>query len=244
MARERSHQEEWKTANQLPASEAQEIGIQGSTGPVAYGQPGKFVLPDPTALEDQSTTWSNQPTQPQRRIQASREWPARPSGNHLEWPLRTTTNEAAASPLQRFLDAAHERQFTLGCGTLAALVLIVAAFLAAFSNGWLSTNAGPLVPQPSIQANPVQFTTPIPTITPRPSPTATLVPTDTPIPTVTPAPTATPFPTDTPIPTQTPISVPTASPPPATPTQGPIATPTIPQPAATPQPVTTPTASK
>lgn len=209
MAGERSHHEEWETENQLSAHEAQD----------ALGEP--------------VADWSDQPTQPQRqrRIDMHRDWPSQPSGPRPEWPLRAATARTATSPLHRLLDAAHERQFNLGCGAVAALVLIVAAFVAAFTNGWLPSNAGPIGPQPGIQANPAQSSLPIPTITPRPSPTATPVPTDTPIPTETPAPTTTPVPTESPIPTQTPIPSPTATPLPTdtpAPTQEPAGTPTLP----------------
>lgn len=228
MAKERSRYEEREAENQLHAHEARDADNQRPAESTVYRQPGRFALTDPNALGDQPLDWSEQPTQPQRRIEARHDWPPRSSSPHPEWPLRDATASAAASPLHRLIDAAHERQFTLGCGTVAALVLIVAALLAAITNGWLLSSAGPIERQPNIQANPAQSTTPMPTITPLPSPTVTPVPTDTPFPTVTPFPTETPVPTATPLPTETPA-----------PTQEPTVTPTPPQPSATPVPTAT-----
>ena len=233
MARERSNRgewepEEWELQHHIQARQAQNADNQSLTEPAAHERAGRYILSDASDAGDQSADWSDQPTQPQRRVQARRDRPVQSSGTHPEWPLRTAATGAAASPLRRLLDAAHERQFSLGCGTLAALVLIVAALLAAFSNGRLPINAGPRDTQPSIQANPTQSTSPMPSVTPRPSPTATPVPTDTPIPTDTPVPTATPVPTESPVPTQTPNPLPTETPLPTaapSPAQGPLATP-------------------
>ncbi len=211
---------DWETENHLQARQAQDADM---TVPATDGLAGYPALPTLNDVGEQPDAWSDQPTQPQRRIQAQRDWPAQSSDSRPEWPVGTASKGAAVSPLHRLLDAAHERQFSLGCGTLAALVLIVAALLAAFSNGWLPSNAGPHQSQPSIRANPAESTAPMPTVTPRPSPTATPVPTDTPVPTETPIPTDTPVPTESPVPTQTPIPAPTATP---LPTQGPVATPT------------------
>jgi hypothetical protein len=211
MAGERSGREEWETEHQVPAREAQDADDLWQVGPAA-NEPYEHIVRDGSdAVAEPAVDWSDQPTQPQRRIEARRDWPAQLSSPHPEWPLRNES-AAVATPLRRLLDAAHERQFSLGCGAVAALVLIVAAILAAFTNGWLPGNASPVAPQPSIQANPAQSTAPIPTITPRPTPTATPVPTDTPIPTDTPVPTDTPLPTESPIPTQTAIPSPTAAP--------------------------------
>ncbi|HEX8037435.1 MAG TPA: hypothetical protein VF510_26500 [Ktedonobacterales bacterium] len=213
MAEERSRREEWEPENQLRAREARDADDEWQVGPTAHEPYERIELPNSSVIGEPAVDWSDQPTQPQRRVEVHRDWPAQPSGPHPEWPLRSESG-ASGSPLHRLLDAAHERQFNLGCGAVAALVLIVAAILAAFTNGWLPGNASPVEPQPSIQANPAQSTAPIPTITPRPTPTATPVPTDTPIPTDTPVPTDTPLPTESPIPTQTsiPLPSPTAAP--------------------------------
>lgn len=240
MPKERAHRRDWEMENHLQARQAQDAGSQESQGltvPATHGQAGRPVLPILSDIGDQPADWSDQPTQPQGRIQAHRDWPAQSSGNRPEWPLRTVATDAAVSPLHRLLDAAHERQFNLGCGTLAALVLLVAALVAAFSNGWLPTNAGPRDSQPGIQASPAQSTAPIPTVTPRPSPTATPIPTDTPVPTDTPIPTESPVPTQTPIPAPTETPQPTKAPQPTAtppPTQGPLATPTPSQPTVAP----------
>ncbi|MGZ3677060.1 MAG: hypothetical protein ACXWQR_00650, partial [Ktedonobacterales bacterium] len=170
MAGERSGHEEWETENQEPAREAQDADDEWQVGPTAHEPYERIELPDSSFMGEPAVDWSDQPTQPQRRIGGHREWPAQPSGPHPAWPLRNES-AASASPLHRLLDAAGERQFNLGCGAVAALVLIVAVILAAFTNGWLPSNAGPVEPQPGIQANPAQPTVPIPTITPRPSPT-------------------------------------------------------------------------
>jgi hypothetical protein len=231
MAGEKSPHEEWEQEHHLSAREAQEADDQWRTGPAAYRQHEQMLRDNPDTLEEPAVDWSDQPTHPHRRIEAWHDWPPHASGQHPEWPLRAAAASTAASPLHRLLDAARERQFSLGCGAVAALVLIVAALLAAFTNGWLPSSAGPIGPQPSSQANPIQSTTPTPAITPRPSPTATPVPTDTPIPTETPAPNVTPFPTESPIPTQTPVPSPTATPLPTetpTPAQEPAPTPTLP----------------
>ena len=228
MAKEQSNQEEWETEEWRGAREAQDDWREdaASAGPEPSGQSGRFVLPDLNAVGDQPADWAEQPTQPQRRIQARGNWPAQPSGVHPVWPLLDGAAGETVSPVRRLLDAAGERQFNLGCGTLAALVLIVAALLAAVTNGWLPINAGPLDPQPASQANPAPPAPPTPTITPHPSPTATPAPTDTPfptaIPTDTPVPTASPIPTQTPEPTPTATPVPTATP---SPTAEPTATP-------------------
>lgn len=230
MPKERAHRKgwemgDWEMENHLQARQAQDAGSQESQRlavPATNGQAGRSVLPILSDIGDQPADWSDQPTQPQGQIQTHRDWPAQSSDNRPEWPLRAVATDAAASPLHRLLDAAHERQFNLGCGTLAALVLLVAALVAAFSNGWLPTNAGPRDSQPGIQASPAQSTAPIPTVTPSPSPTATPIPTDTPVPTDTPIPTESPLPTQTSIPSPTETQHPTATTPP---TLGPLATP-------------------
>ncbi len=228
---------DWETEHHLQARQAQDASSQELTVPGKGGLAGYSALPPLDDVGEQSDAWSDQPTQPQRRIQAQRDWPAQSSGNRPEWPLRTASAGAAVSPLHRLLDAAHERQFSLGCGTLATLVLLVAALLAAFSNGWLPFNADLHQRQPSIQANPAKETAPIPTVTPQPSPTATPVPTNTPVPTDTPVPTESPVPTQTPIPAPTATPQPTANP---LPTQGPLATPTPAQSNGVPTPPTQP----
>src|SRR5690242_12819448 len=110
MAGERSVNEEWETKNLLRAREAQDADDEWQVGPAAYEPYERIELPDFHAIGEPAVDWSDQPTQPQRRIEARRDWPAQPSGPHPEWPLRSESG-VSASPLHRLLDAAHERQF-------------------------------------------------------------------------------------------------------------------------------------
>jgi hypothetical protein len=133
----------------------------------------------------------------------SSRWPPRgANGNPPEWPGPSAGRLAI---LERALQAARERQLSLGCGTVAAIMLLGAFVLAALGGGFAGFGNMPLVPRPGIQAAPRPTVTPLPTPTVTPFPTAT----PSPIPTVTPSPSPTQPPSPTVEPSPTPASSPT-----------------------------------
>lgn len=152
--------------------------------------------------------WAEQPTEPQPVVRPQQR-PHDATGHAPLWP-------AVRPSARRLAEAAHRRQFGLGFGVVAAVLILGAALVAALS-GALPFGPGSQPGYPSIQAGPGA--------TPTPSPTATVLPTATPRPTPTPTtiPTATPNPTPTPLPTPTANPTPTVAP---TPTQAPVPTPT------------------
>ncbi|MFI5274289.1 MAG: hypothetical protein ACHQ4H_14745 [Ktedonobacterales bacterium] len=155
---------------------------------------------------------------------ASPVWSPRGMSGQPEWPAaRPIQRTPRLGAVARALEAARERQLSLGCGALAAIVLLGALVLAALTGSFAGFgNGGPFLPRPAIQAAPGNTSMPLPT------PTYTATPTPSPTPSPTPLPTATPRPTATPAP------LPTATPSPAV-------TPTLP-PSPTPRPSPTPTA--
>ncbi|HEX6800638.1 MAG TPA: hypothetical protein VF116_23195 [Ktedonobacterales bacterium] len=146
---------------------------------------------------------------------------------YQEWPGERSQR---FSGIERALQAARDRQLSLGCGAITAIVLLVALVLAALGGNFAALGGSPFVPHPNIQAAPRATATnlPTPTASPRPTPTPSPLPTATPspIPTATPAPSSSPSPSPTPISSPTPVPSPTPAPSPSPPPQSsPIATP-------------------
>ncbi len=133
------------------------------------------------------------------------------------------------SVAERLLRRAEENQFSMGCGTLAVVLLLAAVAVAAMTTGlpFIGNGSSPN----GVQANPLATATTMPTATMTTAPTATTVPTATP----TLAPTVTSEPTTTSEPSVTPSVAPT-------PTESPSPAPTS-SPQATPSPTAQPTPS-
>lgn len=147
-------------------------------------------------------------------------WPPRAPESGSEWPA---ARGRRFTRIERALQAARDRQLSLGCGAVAALVLLGALVLAALSGTFASLGDVPFAPHHNtIQAAPRPSATPLPTPTATPAPT----PTPSPLPTATPPPIpmATPAPAPTIQPSPSPSPSPTAAPSP-TPQSSPSATP-------------------
>lgn len=177
---------------------------------------------------------------------ASPRWPPGGPGasdpvSQQEWPRARSQR---FSGIERALQAARDRQLSLGCGAIAAIVLLIALVFAALGGNFAGLGGAPFVPHPNIQAAPRPTATklPTPTATPRPTPTPSPLPTATPspIPTATPAPSQSPTPIASPTPVPSPTAVPSPTPPPSSsPTlqSSPISTPGA-TPATSPGPIT------
>lgn len=216
---------------------------------------GMRPLDDPAQRDD-----SDEPTQPLPVIRPNGHTPL-PGAWHAEmpplppsaprWPLREPGYDPMPRPpdrgerprrfagIERALQAAHDRQLSLGCGALAAIVLLGALVLAALGGNFAGLAGAPFVPHPNIQAAPLPPATalPTPTATPRPTPT----PSPLPSPTATPAPAPIPIPTATPAPSPSPSPSPTSSPLP-NPSPSPSPSP-LPSPSPPPSPIPSPSPS-
>jgi hypothetical protein len=204
---------------------------------------------------------SDEPTQPLPVIRPGRRMP-QPDTRHAEmpplpppaarWPPDEPSGDPALNPewpgahgrrfaggIERALLAARDRQLSLGCGAVAAIVLLGALVLAALGGNFAGLGGAPFVPHPNIQAAPRPTATnlPTPAATPRPTPTPSPLPTATPLP----SPTATPESSPTPQPSPSPSPIPSPTPLPS-PTTAPSPTP-APSPPIAPSPTTEPPAS-
>ena len=200
--------------------------------PPQPGAPGGYTgLPPlpPRAGPD----WAEAPTDPRLpvlpQLSTARQW----ASERPLWPT-PAQQEAGHSSVRRWLDRARERQLSVGCGALAALLLLGVCALGAMMNG-LPFFGGGVSPTQGVQANPAKPATPLPTSTATRTPTAT----PTSIPTATSAPTLTATPTTSPAPAPAPTATPLPGP---SPTASPAPTAT-PDPTATPRPAPSPTAT-
>src|SRR5262249_51594210 len=131
-----------------------------------------------------------------------------------EWPLPPRRPRPTPPP-EGFLAFLEQRQLSLGCGVLAAMLLLSAGLLAAVTGGFVPFGPfgnGGAVPTHGVEAKPLPTATSSPTATATqpPTPTATLSPTTTPLPL--PTTTATPAATPEIIPTPLPVQPPTPTP--------------------------------